>query len=151
MTATQDALSRLDEQIQMLQKLRDLAANPIAFEAMRQLALNGSATSTTHAIVRIPDLKVRRQGVKEDILAACRRLTEPFRVQDVWDAMVRENYEFGMKDIRSAISSNLQKLADSGEIEIVKRGSGSVPSVYRNTPAEVVAANRGDSPPYSGR
>lgn len=142
MTATQEALKKLDEQIAILQKLRDFAANPIAFEAMLQLAHNGHTvdqaplkenSKSAEAPVEPIQRRRRANSLRSDILAACRTFKDShFIVKTVIDAMVSDRYQFNAKDVRSAVSSNLQVLAQQGEIALFKRGIGSEPSVYAN-------------------
>jgi len=141
--------SLIDEEIQQLQRLKELAAQPRILELMRRIVeesdsqTNGAASKNGHKSEYVaPRPKKRSKAPKQQV--AYGALTDKTRevvaefekqsytVPDVVEKMIASGFRFKAKNPRMAVHGVLAKLIEEGSVTRHSTGSGRTPSEYRN-------------------
>jgi hypothetical protein len=97
----------------------------------------GSAKETSQRIKHVPGRsKAKRGGLKETVFQGVLQFkNDTFDVNKVFDWMVESGFRFKAKKPKLGVGIELRKLEGQGKIELVERGSGSTPSIFRYPPS----------------
>lgn len=122
-------LKDIDEQIQRLQELRKIVADPVMAGLLNQLigSKNGHATLSPHR-----EGKAKKKGTFiNKIDETCKSFgSVRFVIRDVIEAFENAGNTFNAKDKSVAVYSAMKRLENRGVLKLVEKGIGAKPSLY---------------------
>jgi hypothetical protein len=131
---TQD-LELIDQEIERLQQLRNLAQDPHMMEWMRKLVRTEPTAQPAALLYR--GTASQGVGLTEGCRNAVARLDGEFTIHDVSRELNSDGVKIGAAKPMIAISGTLQRFVAIGLIEIIEVGKAGKPSRYRRKPQQI--------------
>jgi len=121
-------ISKIDERIEKLRQLRELAADPDFVTLFQQcLSSNGHRPISKGHAVRAES---KRGSLFNAVLEVCRTLAGKFDTGEIRRILEENGFMFRAKNPNIAINGALTRLRKHGYIKVARKGSGRAPSKY---------------------
>ena len=135
-------LAKIDAQIEKLQSLKKIAADPELLGLLETLMLNGNGVANGAAPIAVTDqttaaisprLRLKQGTVVRAVADNAAMQLENFTAYTLAEEMIREGYHFQGKTKPGVIVGDILRsvLIPKGIVRIVRKGKGSDPAVYR--------------------
>ncbi|HVS88669.1 MAG TPA: hypothetical protein VHF01_10680 [Candidatus Acidoferrum sp.] len=125
-------LKDIDEQIQRLQELRKIVADPGMASLLNQLMASKNGQSSLLHGDKQSERKAKKKGTFiNKIEESCKLFgSARFTIRDVIDKFESAGNTFNAKDKSVAVYSAMKRLESRGVLKLVEKGIGAKPSFY---------------------
>jgi hypothetical protein len=125
-------LKDIDEQIQRLQELRRIVADPAMASLLDQLMASKNGRSNLPHADKQGERKAKKKGTfVSKIDETCKSFgSERFTIGDVIRKFENAGNTFNAKDKSVAVYSAMKRLEGRGMLKVVVKGAGAKPSLY---------------------
>ena len=122
-------LKDIDEQIQKLQELRKVVADPTMASLLNQLLASKNGQSS---LSRTGERKAKKGTFIEKIDESCKSFgSARFTIREVIEKFESTGNKFNAQDKSVAVYSAMKRLEKRGVLKLVEKGIGAKPSYYQ--------------------